>query len=71
MSEKKLLQVKFAWEDRGFCREYYRTIPNKRLFCRQMDNGKDWTWYTVSGSHGFNEPDTPIDMDLNEVEIIQ
>ena len=50
MQERDKLGVKYAYPDRGNFRHYYRPVDkkDKRLFCIQIDELGEATWYLCS-----------------------
>ena len=53
----KRVEVYFVYEESGYCRKYYRTLPNQQLICRQEPEG----WHTVIEDGCWNEPNIGID----------
>jgi len=65
------VQVTLEYEDEGNCRTYYRTLPNRQLICLQDEGHAGRMWYTCCDDDCWNEPESPIDTDINYIEIIK
>jgi len=63
----KRIEVYFDYEESGYCRKYYRTLPNRQLICHQDPEG----WYTVIEDGCWNEPNTPINEDKFNIVIVE
>lgn len=67
MGERKRVEVYLAWEDPGYCRKYYRTLPNRQLLCLLEQEG----WHTAIDDDCWNEPNCPINEDKVELVIVE
>ena len=63
----KRIEVVFDYEESGYCREYFRTLPNNQLICRQGNEG----WYTVIEDGCWNEPCSGINEDRYDIVIVE
>ena len=65
------VQVKHAWSDSGNCRVYYRTVQTGQLICLQDEGGAGSIWYHCIDDGCWCEPERPINMELNDIEIVE
>lgn len=57
---KPIVEVVFAHDDSGNCREYYRIKGTKTLVCRQEEVKDVFVWYTCTQDGVYNEPVSQI-----------
>ena len=67
MITPKRIEVVYDYEESGYCRTYYRTLPNKQLICFQEPEG----WYTVIEDGCWNEPNSGINESKFEIVIVE
>lgn len=63
------VEVVFSHHDEDNCRTYYRTLPNNQLVCLQEETANTSIWYTCIDDDCWNEPEYPINTDLNNMII--
>ena len=63
----KQVKVKLVYDDVGYCRKYYRTIPDHQLICNQEGNG----WMMCVDDNTWNEPTSHIDEDKYDITITE
>ena len=64
------IQAKHSHEDSGNCRSYYRTIKSGTLICLQDEGGAGKIWYVCIDDGCWDEPISPINMKLNNIEVL-
>lgn len=60
------VNVYFDYEESGYCRKYYRTLPKRQLICNQEPEG----WHTVIEDGCWNEPNSGIDESKYNIVIV-
>jgi len=63
------IEVTHSHSDAGNCREYYRTIPNGQLICKQ-DEGANHLWYSCIDDNCWEEPDFAINTDKYNLVVV-
>jgi hypothetical protein len=66
----KTVEVIFSHANDGYCREYYRTIPNNQLICRQEEAKGHFEWHTCIDDGCWEEPNARIKTDKVNIVIV-